>query len=102
MTGLKRACARSVSTGSSPTAGKSTVRASLAFAAQEKLPPARNWSRFANKAQLPISAILEDSVLHKDVPHWNELTVSRAKFEELPPKWSEELMAGRRVRLAAV
>ena len=54
-------------------------------------PPPIHWARFVSEAQFPISAILEDSVLHETLPAWDELVISKAKFADLPPKWCEEL-----------
>lgn len=55
----------------------------------------RNWSRFANKGRFPISAILEDTTLHKTLPAWNELVISRTMFNDLPPKWCDQLRRSR-------
>jgi hypothetical protein len=54
-------------------------------------PPAITWARFANKAQFPISAILQDTVLYQTLPHWTELVLPRVKFEDLPPDQCKEL-----------
>jgi hypothetical protein len=54
-------------------------------------PPPRIWARFADKARFPISAIVEDSLLHETLPPWDELVISKTKFADLPPKWCEEL-----------
>jgi len=53
--------------------------------------PPIKWSRFANKADFPITAILEDSVLHDAMPEWKELTVPWADLRILPNKWRDTL-----------
>lgn len=53
--------------------------------------PPIKWSRFANRANFPISAILEDSVLHEAMPDWKDCIWSWAELSILPNKWRETL-----------
>lgn len=53
--------------------------------------PAIQFSRFANQNKFPISAILEDSVLHEAMPDWKDCIWSWAELGTLPMKWREEL-----------
>jgi GIY-YIG catalytic domain-containing protein len=53
--------------------------------------PARQFARFANKAEFPVHAILEDSLLNQAMPPLDELVVSRAEFGGLPRSWVEKL-----------
>jgi hypothetical protein len=53
--------------------------------------PPIKWSRFANKAKFPISAILEDSVLHEAMPDWKNCIWSWAELRILPSQWREVL-----------
>lgn len=59
--------------------------------------PPIKWSRFANKAKFPISAILEDSVLHEAMPDWRNCIWSWAELGTLPSKWRETLRQWRGV-----
>jgi hypothetical protein len=53
--------------------------------------PPIKWSRFANRAEFPITAILEDSLLHQAMPDWKDLVPSWADLSTLPSKWREAL-----------
>jgi hypothetical protein len=53
-------------------------------------PPIR-WWRFASKAEFPISAIAEDSVLYRAMPDWKECIWPWVELSKLPRKWRETL-----------
>lgn len=60
-------------------------------------PPPIQFARFANEAEFPVHAILEDSWLKKPMPDSDELVVSRAFFNVLPRSWIENLKRWRGV-----
>src|SRR5579863_1229794 len=53
--------------------------------------PAIGWWRFANNAEFPIVAILEDSVLQGAMPDWKDCIFTWAELNTLPSKWREAL-----------
>jgi hypothetical protein len=53
--------------------------------------PAIAWSRWANKREFPIHAILEDSVLHKVMPDWKDCIWSWTQLGILPAAWRDKL-----------
>jgi hypothetical protein len=59
--------------------------------------PPIKWSRFAHRAKFPISAILQDSVLHEAMPDWKDCIWSWAELSKLPSKWRETLRQWRGV-----
>jgi hypothetical protein len=58
-------------------------------------PPPIRWWRWADHADFPIHAILEDSVLHQAMPDWKECILSWAQLAMLPSKWREALQQWR-------
>ena len=54
-------------------------------------PPAREWCRNAHTTEIPIHAILEDSVLDGMMPEWSAIDLSWAELSQLPAKWREAL-----------
>lgn len=54
-------------------------------------PPPIQFARFANEAEFPIHAILEDSWLNQAMPRLEELVVSRVQFGGLPRSWCDKL-----------
>lgn len=53
--------------------------------------PPIKWTRFADRAEFPIIAVLEDSVLHEAMPDWKDCIWSWAELGTLPNKWRETL-----------
>lgn len=53
--------------------------------------PMIKFSRFASKAEFPIHAIVEDSVLHKAMPDWKGCIWSWAELRLLPNEWRKSL-----------
>ena len=51
----------------------------------------RSWSRWAEDNTFRVKAILEESVLDKGMPHWDELRVSWRELANLPRSWIDEL-----------
>ena len=51
----------------------------------------RGWYRWAYRNQIPINAILEDSLLDADMPPWNELALTWDELKVLPSKWRADL-----------
>ena len=50
-------------------------------------PPGRTWIRRAERNGFTIKAILEDSVLDKGMPAWNQLVLAWAELHSLPQNW---------------
>lgn len=53
--------------------------------------PAITWSRFANNAEFPIHAIVEDSILHQAMPDWRDCIWSWTELHALPNEWRKTL-----------
>jgi hypothetical protein len=53
--------------------------------------PPIKWTRFANRANFPIVAIVEDSLLFEIMPDWRDCIWSWAELGKLPSKWRESL-----------
>lgn len=53
----------------------------------------RSWYRWADRKgnELQIHAIVEDSILDRQMPEWNRLTVSWKKLGILPTRWRDKL-----------
>lgn len=47
----------------------------------------RSWYRWSDRNVVPISAILEESMLDKEMPEWNELVLTWNELKLLPRKW---------------
>lgn len=60
-------------------------------------PPPIHWARFANEAEFPVHAVLEDSWLNQAMPPADELVVSKVLFGGLPRSWCEKLKQWRGV-----
>jgi hypothetical protein len=54
-------------------------------------PPDRSWWRWANRNEIPIHAILEDSILDSTMPDWRQITLSWQALSVLPEKWRNVL-----------
>src|SRR5258707_14204246 len=50
-------------------------------------PPGRRWDRWLDRARFAVKAILEDSVLDRDMPTWERLLLSWAELKNLPSRW---------------
>jgi len=60
-------------------------------------PPDRSWWRRGHKGSFPISAILEDSALERDMAEWHELNLSWTELGCLPAKWRAKLAEWRAI-----
>lgn len=54
-------------------------------------PPERAWFRWADKNEIPVHAIHEQSLFDKDMPDWRELVVNWADLAIMPTKWRNAL-----------
>lgn len=54
-------------------------------------PPERSWWRRAHRNEIPILAILEDSVLDAAMPEWNEIVLTWEELSLLPHRWKSVL-----------
>lgn len=54
-------------------------------------PPERSWWRRAHRNEIPVAAILEESLLTSSMPPWNELELSWADLALLPASWRAAL-----------
>lgn len=50
-------------------------------------PPERSWTRWADRNDFRIKAILEESALDKGMPRWNELILTWEQLAHLPKSW---------------
>ena len=53
--------------------------------------PERAWWRWANRNEILIDAILEQSALDAEMPPWDELTLTWEELKVLPSKWKAAL-----------
>lgn len=60
-------------------------------------PPERSWWRRAYRNNLPVLAILEDSVLGTGVPNWEEIVLSWEQLAVLPTSWKAKLSEWRAI-----
>lgn len=49
------------------------------------------WWRWADQNEFPVHAIVEDSILDRQMPKWNQLVVSWNELGVLPKKWCNAL-----------
>ena len=61
--------------------------------------PERAWFRWANRNELLIDAILDESLLDEKMPEWDELTLSWDELKVLPSKWKARLAEWRGIYL---
>jgi hypothetical protein len=59
----------------------------------------RTWCRWADRNEFPVEAILEESVLVRDMPAADELTLSWEELRVLPKSWKSVLSQWRGVYL---
>src|SRR5216683_4620097 len=59
----------------------------------------RTWCRWADRNEFPVEAILEESVLVRDMPAADELTLSWEELRVLPRSWKSVLSQWRGVYL---
>ncbi len=50
-------------------------------------PPERSWTRWADRNEFPVKAILEESVLDKGMQPWDELVLTWEELAHLPKSW---------------
>lgn len=50
-------------------------------------PPERSWWRRAHKNEMPVLAVLEESVLDKSMPSWDEISLTWQQLAVLPTRW---------------
>lgn len=62
-------------------------------------PPARSWTRWADRQALPISSIAEQSVLARSMPPWEQLVLSTGDLTLLPLSWAAALSQWRGIYL---
>jgi hypothetical protein len=49
------------------------------------------WARWADRNEFPVKAILDESILIKGVPSWNELLLTWEELRHLPTSWVQVL-----------
>lgn len=54
-------------------------------------PPDRGWCRWAARNVLPVSAILEESLLNEKMPNWRQLMLSWEELHVIPSAWKAAL-----------
>lgn len=59
----------------------------------------RSWFRWANKNKFPVTAIHETSVLERDMPDWDVLTLQWSELGSLPVSWAARLAEWRGIYL---
>jgi hypothetical protein len=59
--------------------------------------PALVWSRWADKNQFLVDAILHESVFSGALPHWREMVFSWSDLHEIPQRWIDVLSRWRGV-----
>lgn len=62
-------------------------------------PPARSWNRWADRQALPIYAIVEESLLARSMPPWEQLVLSTGDLTLLPQAWAAALSQWRGIYL---
>jgi hypothetical protein len=58
-----------------------------------------SWWRWADRNEFRVHAITEDSILVREMPKWDRLTLSWNELEALPKKWCETLSHWRGIYL---
>ncbi|OXS13756.1 hypothetical protein CGX12_17940 [Zobellella denitrificans] len=54
-------------------------------------PPERSWWRRAHRNDIPVAAILEESVLDAAMPEWDAINLSWEELAVLPSRWKSAL-----------
>jgi hypothetical protein len=54
-------------------------------------PPERSWWRRADRNEIPVVAVLEESVLAASMPDWSDIDLSWADLAVLPRRWRSAL-----------
>ncbi|MBI1956298.1 MAG: GIY-YIG nuclease family protein [Acidobacteria bacterium] len=62
-------------------------------------PPERAWCRWADRNEFPVKAILQESLLVRETPASEELTLSWEELRNLPSSWKSALAQWRGVYL---
>ena len=60
-------------------------------------PPERSWWRRAHRNEMPVLAVLEESVLDKAMPPWDEISLTWEQLGILPTRWKSSLSQWRGV-----
>ncbi len=60
-------------------------------------PPAVSWWRWADRNEMPVTAIVEESLLVKCMPQWEEIGLTWNQLENLPNSWKSKLSEWRGV-----
>jgi hypothetical protein len=53
--------------------------------------PERSWWRWSSRNEIPVQAIVEDSLLDSTLPDWRDIVLSWDELAILPRKWREAL-----------
>lgn len=59
--------------------------------------PERSWWRWANRNAMPVRAILEESLLDRQMPQWRHLTLTWDELCVIPKSWQDQLRQWRGV-----
>ncbi|MFB3917258.1 MAG: GIY-YIG nuclease family protein [Terriglobales bacterium] len=51
----------------------------------------RSWWRWADRNEIPVAAVLEDSLLDKAMPEWEEIALNWEELRVLPTRWKSAL-----------
>ena len=54
-------------------------------------PPERSWWRRAHRNEIPVLALLEDSVLDAAMPEWDAISFTWEELRVLPTRWKSAL-----------
>jgi hypothetical protein len=54
-------------------------------------PPEISWARWADRNEFSVKAILEESILVKAMPSWDELLLTWEELKHLPKSWVQAL-----------
>ena len=54
-------------------------------------PPERAWWRRAHRNVLPVASLLEESALDRDIPSWDQITLTWSELRHLPNRWKTAL-----------
>lgn len=54
-------------------------------------PPERSWWRRAQRNEMPVVAVLEDSALDAAMPEWDEIELTWEELSVLPTRWKSAL-----------
>lgn len=60
-------------------------------------PPERSWWRQAKRNAIEVAAILEESALRTEVPHWTTMNFTWAELALLPARWRAKLSEWRAI-----